>query len=78
MWIKTQDNGKLVNIIEVQIKPLKRYGNRGFWIIGRRNGSSFMNEIKLGKYDTLVHAQIVLSDIEAHINERNPKIYQMK
>lgn len=79
MWIRTQNNRKLVWVIEVEIKPCTiRKGSNAYYILGRRIGDSMRNKIELGRYSTIEEAYIVLSDIQHHLNIESPMVYQMK
>ena len=58
MWIRTQNNRRLVKVRELQIKSCNKLGSQ--------------------VYHTMEEAQIILSDIQYHINTKNQKVYQMK
>lgn len=79
MWIRTQNTRRLVRVIELQIKPCPiRRGSKAYCILGTSIRPSIRNKIELGRYHTLEEAQIVLSDIQCHINIKSSKVYQMK
>ena len=78
MWIRTQNNRRLVNVIELQIKFSNKLGFQGYCIVGTCSKVSFVGKIELGRYHTVEEALIILSDIQYHISTKNPKVYQMK
>lgn len=79
MWIRTQNTRKLVKITAIQIKTcIVRRDSKAYCILGTIIGPSFRTKVELGRYRTLEEAQIILSDIQYHINIKSPKVYQMK
>ena len=78
MWIRTQNNRRLVRVRELQIKPCNKLRSQVYRIVGTYSRLSFLTKIELGRYHTMEEAQIILSDIQYHINTKNQKVYQMK
>lgn len=77
MWIRTQDQKKIINIVELQIKPSYKIRYPKYSIIGTC-GKVPMYKVKLASYNTIEETVIVLNDIQYHINSNQNTVYQMK
>ena len=79
MWIKTQDNTALLNIIKFNVVKVFAGKHKGL-LYGKYSGSSlfFSNSMIIGKYKTYNEALEELKNIEKAIVEQASEIYQVR
>ncbi|MFP4697350.1 MAG: hypothetical protein ACLFMO_01445 [Eubacteriales bacterium] len=79
MWIRTQNEKELVNVIKISILK-NSFSKKKAVILGKFSNGSFFDDgsTRLGLYDSFDEAIEELNNIQNFIKENPNGIYQMK